>query len=97
VGGYFSDRIGELEQTMTRKEIEAELIALVQLHAQRHPGLVVRFVTAVGGKEAYPERECACKAPLGRIAFCYCFCKNDGTAEVLGGTSERRGKARETA
>lgn len=57
---------------MTRKDIEAEFIALAHLKAQRQPSILVRFVAARDGKAAYPERKCTCKASPG-LAFCYCF------------------------
>lgn len=64
------------QESLTRKEIETELIALVQVRAQRHPGIVVQLVAAGRGRVVYPDRKCACKAPPGRIAFCYCFSEN---------------------
>jgi hypothetical protein len=62
---------------MTRKEIEAELIALTKLRVQRHPSLLIQFVATGDDKVAYPERKCTCKAPLAGIAFCYCFSSSD--------------------
>lgn len=57
--------------------MEAELIALAQLRAKRHPSLLIRFVPTGDGKATYPERKCTCKRPLTGITFCHCFCDRD--------------------
>jgi hypothetical protein len=62
---------------MTRKEIEAEFIALTQLKVKRNPGILIHFVETGEGKASHPERKCTCKKPLTGITFCHCFCDGD--------------------
>ncbi len=62
---------------MTRQEMEAELIALAQIRAKRHPAILIQFVPTGDDKPAYPERKCTCKKPLAGIAFCHCLCDTD--------------------
>jgi hypothetical protein len=83
-----------IEETMTRKEIEAEFIALAQQQMERlHPGIVVRFVPSQ--EESKPigtDRKCCCHALPGQIVFCHCLCGDDdpyGPADPgkIGGTN----------
>lgn len=88
--------MADIEKTMARMDLEAELIALVEAHTARFPGIVVRFVPSpVDGKPAPIEPKCNCRATPGKIVFCHCLCPTE--PQPFGATYRRGANASEAA